>query len=169
MLHFHRLGGGSRLFFGCHCLEVARSHVYKGSMMSAELLSHPCGTWHACGGGQRLRTGCAHRRLVSVQPSVVMQLADVSTVLRLHSLHCAAPHHLQILLLTDRSLGADAFRAATDAPHLRIKRRASAPHSTQRSTRAAHTQSEEDLHTCIVIYEPCNQNGEICSRAVRQQ
>jgi len=172
LLHFHRLSVGYLLFFGCHCLEVARSHVHKRSVLSAELLSHPFGAWHACRGGERHRAGCASLWLVTVEPLIGVPLTDDSGVVGHSLIDCASFSHQPPFFLCDGLQCSAALLTAESAWPLQIAcmhRSTHAPHSTQHSTRTAHTHSEEDLHACIVIYEPCNRNGEICSRAVHPQ
>ncbi len=168
LLHFLRLSVGCLLLFGSYCFFVARPLMHKGTVAGTELLSHPFGAWPALGRGREgLRTGCAPRWLVAMEPAVMVRLADALTVLRLHSFHCTAPHHLLVLFHAQRSLGANAFRCtATDAPHLRSKRRASASHTTQRSTRHTQARSISLGHLHLQKCQQCNQNGEIYCRCV---
>ncbi len=172
LFHFHRLSVSCLLLFGRQRFLIAWSLVHKGSVVDTELLPHPLGAGSTGRGGEGLRTGCALRRLEVLQPSVVVQLADAAAVLCLHSLHCAAISDLHVLLLAQRSLHsatADAGRTATDTPCLRRDHKPCEPHSTQRSTRAAYTQTFSLGHSRLQKSKPCNRNGEICSRAVCQQ
>ena len=172
MLHFHRLSVSCLLLFGRQRFFIARALVHKGSVVSAEFLPHPLGAGAPCRGGEGARTGCAPRWLVPVKPLVGMPFADDSTVVDDSLVDCASSSHQLPFFLCQRLQCSAALLAAESAWPLQIAcmhRSTHASHSTQRSTRAAHTRSEEDLHACILIYEPCKRNGEICSRAVHQQ
>ncbi len=169
-LHFYRLRGGCLSRFGLHCHFAAQAHVHKGPVLSAELLSHPLGTRHAASGREWLRAGCAPRRLVVLQPSVVMLLTNAPRVLRLHiPIDGTAPRHLQVLLLTQSPLQPAAAAVAADTPHLRTEYTPCESHHTRNSTRATHTRRENDFQACIVISKRCKRNGEFFPPSVHPQ
>ncbi len=145
------------MFFGCHCLEVARSHVHCGSVLSAELLSHPFGAWHACRGRERARTGCALRRLVAVEPLVAMFLAYDRTVLCRLSIHCASTVQ-QLLLYCRHSLQHCIAAISADcalALCVSTSRSQPAQHTAHSAAHEQHTRKRSASYTqCIQSTSP---------------
>ncbi len=152
LLHFHRLSVGCLLLFGHQRIFITRTLVHEGSVLSAELLSHPLGTGAPCRGGERLRTGCALSRLVAVQPLVDVSLTDHCAVVGHPLVDCASfSHRFPFLLLQGLQRSATLF-AAESARVLQAHPCATtAIHHTAHS--AAHKQhthilSVSAMHSC---------------------
>ena len=125
-----------------------------------------------CRGGEGMRTGCAPRRLVAVEPLIGVPLTHDSGVVGHSLIDCASSSHQFPFSLCDGLQCSAALLTAESAWPLQIAcmhRSTHAHHSTQRSTRAAHTQTFSLGHSRLQKSKPCNRNGEIFPRAVHQQ
>jgi hypothetical protein len=160
------------LFFGRQRFLIARPLVHKGPVLSAELLPHPLRAGARGRRGEGPGAGSALRRLVAVEPFIGMSLADDSGVVGHSLIDCAALSHQLPFFLCEGLQCSTALLTAESAWPLQIAcmhRSTHASHSTQRSTRAAHTQKFSLGHAQLQKSKRCNRNGEICSRSVHHQ
>ena len=141
LFHFHRLSVNCLLLFGRPCTFVTWANVHKGAMLSAKFLSQPVGTRHAARGGEGLRTGCAPRWPVSVEPLVHMAFADDSTVVDDSLVDCASSSHQLSFFLCQRLQCSAALLAAESARVLQAH-----PCTTEAIHRTTHSAAHEQ-HT----------------------
>jgi hypothetical protein len=115
LLQLHLLSVGQLLPFGCDCCFVAWALMQHSPVLGTQPLSQPLGARAPCRGGEQLRTRCAPRRLVAVEPLVGMLFAHHCAVIDCPLVDRAACSQQNPLFLLQRLQGTSAVLAAESA------------------------------------------------------